>query len=248
MNETSTTPDDQASRISSDFRDKNVWVFDLDNTLYPAQCNLFAQIDELMGAFVAQFLDVDRIEARRIQKSYYREYGTTLNGLMTCHNLDPHLYLNYVHDIDLAPISHDSALNDALAQLPGRKLILTNGSVKHAENVAGKLGILHHFDDIFDIVAADFTPKPERSTYEKFLKRADIDPQSAAMFEDLARNLKVPHDLGMKTILVCAPPEHKDEEMDMFNGIDRDAEHVHYVTEHLAGFLQAILHHTPVKS
>jgi putative hydrolase of the HAD superfamily len=248
MKETIAPPADEITRISADFQDKDTWVFDLDNTLYPAQCNLFAQIDDLMGSFVAEFLDVDRIEARRIQKSYYREYGTTLNGLMTCHDLDPHHYLNYVHNIDLAPISHDNALNEALTRLPGRKLILTNGSVKHAENVAGKLGILHHFDDIFDIVAADFVPKPEQSTYEKFLKRADIDPQSAAMFEDLARNLKVPHDLGMKTILVCSPPEHKDGEMDMFNGIDRDAEHVHYVTEHLSNFLNVILQAIAVKS
>jgi len=248
MNETTATSVDESARISADFQEKDTWIFDLDNTLYPAQCNLFAQIDELMGSFVAQFLDVNKVEARRIQKSYYRDYGTTLNGLMTCHNLDPHLYLNYVHNIDLAPISHDSALNEALTRLPGRKLILTNGSVKHAENVAGKLGILHHFEDIFDIVAADFVPKPERSAYEKFMKRADIDPRSAAMFEDLARNLKVPHDLGMKTVLVCSPPQHKDEAMDMFNGVDREVEHVHYVTEHLTGFLKMILRHTPVRS
>jgi len=242
------TPSDEATRISADFKDKSIWVFDLDNTLYPAQCNLFAQVDTLMCSFVSEFLDVDRVKARKIQKHYYRTYGTTLNGLMTCHNLDPHLYLNYVHNIDLSPISHDSTLNEALGRLPGRKLILTNGSVRHAENVAGKLGILHHFDDIFDIVAAGFTPKPERSTYEKFLKRADIDPQSAAMFEDLARNLKVPHELGMKTVLVCAPPEFQDDEMDMFNGVDSDVEHVHHVTEHLGDFLNVILQHTTNKS
>jgi len=248
MKETKEISIDEIARISADFQDKDVWVFDLDTTLYPAQCNLFTQIDKLMGSFVAQFLNIDKVEARKIQKKYYRDYGTTLNGLMTCHNLDPHRYLNYVHDIDLSPICHDSALNEVLGKLPGRKLILTNGSVKHAENVAGKLGILHHFDDICDIVAADFVPKPEQSTYEKFLKRADIDPRSAAMFEDLARNLKVPHDLGMKTVLVCSPPQHRHEEMDMFNGVDRDAEHVHYVTEHLADFLNQILHHTPVRS
>ena len=248
MTETFEIPVDQVARISADFSDKSVWIFDLDNTLYPAHSNLFAQVDYRMGAFVSEFLDVDRVEARKIQKKYYREYGTTMNGLMTCHNLDPQLYLNYVHNIDLSPISHDGALNDALARLPGRKLILTNGSVKHAENVAGKLGILHHFDDIFDIVAADFIPKPARSTYEKFLTRADIDPQSAAMFEDLAQNLEVPHALGMKTVLVCSPPQLRDEKTDMYNGVDSDADHVHHVTEHLSDFLELILQHMPVKS
>ncbi len=248
MNQTSETSIDQAARISTDFTDKSVWIFDLDNTLYPAHSNLFAQVDYRMGSFVAEFLDVDRVEARKIQKKYYREYGTTMNGLMTCHNLDPQLYLNYVHNIDLSPISNDTALNNALGRLPGRKLILTNGSVKHAENVAGKLGILHHFDDIFDIVAADFVPKPARSTYEKFMEQAAIDPLNAAMFEDLAINLQVPHDLGMKTILVCSPPQLRDEKTDIYNGVDSDAEHVHHVTEHLSDFLELILRHMPVKS
>ena len=248
MNETSEMPGNQGARISADFTDKSVWIFDLDNTLYPAHSNLFVQVDYRMGSFVSEFLGVDRIEARKIQKKYYRQYGTTMNGLMTCHNLDPQLYLNYVHNIDLSPISHDAALNDALARLPGRKLILTNGSVKHAENVAGKLGILHHFDDIFDIVAADFIPKPARSTYEKFMERVGIDPRKAAMFEDLAINLQVPHDLGMKTILVCSPPHLRDEKTDMYNGVDGDAEHVHHVTEHLSDFLELILRHMPVRS
>lgn len=248
MTDASAIPVDDFSRILADFSDKHTWIFDLDNTLYPAQCNLFAQVDARMGSFVSEFLQVDRIEARRIQKNYYRQYGTTLNGLMTCHGLDPHLYLNYVHNIDLSVISHDSALNDALERLPGRKLILTNGSVSHAKNVAGKLGILHHFEDIFDIIAANFVPKPDRSTYEKFMRRADIDPQAAVMFEDLARNLTVPHELGMKTVLVCAPPEFKDDKMDMYNGIDRNAEYVDHVTEHLSDFLNVILRTLSVNS
>ena len=167
---------------------------------------------------------------------------------MIIHNVDPHQYLNYVHKIDLAPISLDTELSDALGKLPGRKLILTNGTCEHAENVAAKLGILHHFDDIFDIVAAEFVPKPARSTYEKFLLRADIEPASAAMFEDLARNLEVPHDLGMKTVLVCSPAELRGEYTDMFHGADADAEHVHHVTENLTDFLNAILHQISLKS
>ncbi len=235
----------ETNRVSANFKNRQIWIFDLDNTLYPAQCDLFAQVDYRMGSFVAEFLGVDRGKARKIQKKYYREYGTTLSGLMTCHNLDPHLFLDYVHDIDLAAISQDIALSDALERLPGRKLILTNGSCKHAENVAGKLGVLHHFEDIFDIIAADFVPKPVRSTYERFLTRTNIDPREASMFEDLARNLEVPHDLGMATVLVRSPLQLKNERANIFDGVDAEAKHVHHVTDHLAGFLNVILQQLP---
>lgn len=230
-------------KISSDFNDKNIWVFDLDNTLYPARCDLFTEISQRMGTFVSNFLDIEYDEARKLQRKYYLKYGTTLNGMMTCHDMDPHPYLDYVHNIDLSPVAPDALLNDTLAQLPGRKLILTNGSVKHAENVAGKLGILHHFEDIFDIVAADFVPKPERSTYEKFIKRAGFDPRDAVMFEDLAHNLEVPHAVGMATVLVSSPPGLENKAVNEFDGANSDAAHVHHTTHHLAGFLDDVLEH-----
>ena len=200
-----------------------------------------------MGTFVSNFLDIDYAEARKIQRKYYLEYGTTLNGMMTCHDMDPHPYLDYVHDIDLAPVSRDTALNEALHRLPGRKLILTNGSTRHAENVAGKLGILHHFDHIFDIVAADFVPKPKRVTYEKFLQQADVDPHDAVMFEDLAHNLEVPHAVGMTTVLVCSPAGLENADINEFDGVNAGAEHVHHTTTHLAGFLDEILQHLPAQ-
>ena len=130
------------------------WIFDLDNTLYPAECNLFAQIDERMGRFIAKLLDVDRVAARKVQKDYYYRYGTTLNGLMREHKLDPHIYLDYVHDIDHSVLPDLPELNSALDALPGRKFIFTNGSAAHGENVAAALGILDVFDGIFDIAAA----------------------------------------------------------------------------------------------
>lgn len=244
----STTPSPQpqavaAQRISSSFKDKNIWIFDLDNTLYPAQCDLFAEISQRMGTFVSNFLDIEYPKARELQREYYLKYGTTLNGMMTCHAMDPHPYLDYVHDIDLSPVSPDLGLSSALEKLPGRKLILTNGSTKHAENVATKLGILHHFEDIFDIVAADFVPKPERSTYEKFLKRTSIDPRDAAMFEDLAHNLEVPHAVGMATVLVHSPHGLANDDNNEFDGVNREADHVHHTTDHLAGFLDQVLQH-----
>lgn len=233
-----------SARLLADFRDKNIWVFDLDNTLYPAHCDLFAEISARMGAFVSDFLDIDVEEARQIQRKYYLKYGTTLNGMMTCHNMDPRPYLDYVHDIDLSRLSHDALLSAALEKLPGRKLILTNGSTRHAENVAGKLGILHHFEDIFDIVAADFVPKPERPTYEKFLTHTNIDPRQAAMFEDLAHNLEVPHAVGMTTVLVHSPLGRENAQINEFDGVGSKADHVHHATDHLAGFLHQILQQT----
>ena len=155
--------------IAPSFENVDVWIFDLDNTLYPAHCDLFAQVDVRMGEFISDFLGVDRAEARRIQKSYFREYGTTMNGLMNRHNMAPEPFLDYVHDIDVGVVAPDQKLNATLGQLQGIKYVFTNGSVKHAENVLGRLGIRHHFADIFDIVAAGYVPKPAPDTYTRFL-------------------------------------------------------------------------------
>ena len=138
------------------------WIFDLDNTLYPSECNLFAQVDQRMGQFIAELLGVSYEEAKRVQKDYYYRYGTTLAGLMREHKLPPERFLDFVHDIDLAPVCEAPELGAALARLPGRKFIFTNGSRAHAERVAEKLGVLHHFDELFDIVAGDYVPKPSR--------------------------------------------------------------------------------------
>ena len=160
-------------------------MFDLDNTLYPADSNLFAQIDVKMGEFIAKYLDVSLERARYLQKNYYRQFGTTLSGLMKVHNMDPTDFLDYVHDIDLAPIPEHPELADAIASLPGKKYIFTAGSRRHAENVAGKIGVLHLFDDIMDIVDTSFIAKEKAEAYDTFLKRHDVDPAQAAMFEDM---------------------------------------------------------------
>ncbi|TGR76519.1 pyrimidine 5'-nucleotidase, partial [Mesorhizobium sp. M2D.F.Ca.ET.223.01.1.1] len=144
------------------------WVFDLDNTLYPHHSNLFAQIDVKMTAYVGELLTLSRDEARKLQKELYLEYGTTLNGLMKRHGIDPDDFLEKVHDIDYSRLVPDPVLGAAIRQLPGRKFIFTNGDRRHAERTARQLGILEHFDAIFDIVAAGLNPKPERQTYERF--------------------------------------------------------------------------------
>lgn len=178
------------------------WVFDLDNTLYPHHVNLWQQVDVRIRDFVANYLKVTPEEAFRVQKDYYKRYGTTMRGMMTEHGVSADDYLAYVHEIDHSPLEPNPAMGEAIARLPGRKLILTNGSVDHAGKVLERLGIGHHFEAVFDIVAAALEPKPAPQTYQRFLTLHGVDPAKAAMFEDLARNLTVPHDLGMTTVLV----------------------------------------------
>jgi putative hydrolase of the HAD superfamily len=216
------------------------WVFDLDNTLYPAHTDLFAQVDVKIRAFVQQLLGSTADEAQRLQKDYYRRYGTTLRGLMIEHGITPDGFLEYVHDIDHSVVEPDPALGAAIARLPGRKFIMTNGTRRHAEKVAARLGITHHFTDIFDIVAADLLPKPHRETYDKFLAGAGIVPARAAMFEDLSRNLAVPHALAMATVLVV-PHGAREVLREAWELEGRDDGHVDWVTDDLACFLQGLI-------
>ncbi|MBI1262036.1 MAG: pyrimidine 5'-nucleotidase [Rhizobiales bacterium] len=218
------------------------WIFDLDNTLYPPVCNLFSQVDQRMTAFITALLDVDEVEARRLQKTYYVDHGTTLSGLMAVHGMDPAEFLDYVHDIDVSALPPDDALGQAIAALPGRKVIFTNGTVAHAENVAGQLGIAHVFDGIYDIVSTGYEPKPRHVAYERFLAASGIAPRRAAMFEDMARNLAVPHEMGMRTIWVRPPFPSVDETARhlLIAHEGSDGDHIHHVTEDLTGFLKAV--------
>ena len=182
------------------FAHVDTWVFDLDNTLYPASCRLFDQIDVKMGDFVSRLLGVDHAEAKRRQKEMFYRHGTTLHAL------------------------------------PGRKLIFPHGTVAHAEKVLNRIGITHHFGDIFDIVHADFIPKPEMEPYRKFVHQTGIRPGTSAMFEDIARNLLAPHELGMTTVLVTSPDNHDAAHL---NRTTSD-EHIHHVTGDLPGFLSGL--------
>lgn len=216
------------------------WVFDLDNTLYPHHLNLWQQVDERIRTFVADFLKVPKDEAFRLQKDYYKRYGTTMRGMMAEHGMSPDDYLEFVHAIDHSPLVPNAALGDALEKLPGRKLILTNGTRKHAEAVMKRLEIDRHFEDVFDIAAADLDPKPLPQVYARFLKRHGVDPQKAAMFEDLARNLEVPHTLGMTTVLVVPEGQHA-VVREAWELEGQDAPHVDHLTDNLTGFLERIV-------
>ena len=224
------------------FAHVETWVFDLDNTLYPHHVNLWQQVDERIRDYIADYLKVSKDEAFRLQKDYYQRYGTSMRGLMTEHGMDPDDYLAFVHKIDHSPLEPNPALGAAIEQLPGRKLILTNGTRRHADAVMRRLTIHQHFEDVFDIVAAELDPKPSPQTYDRFLKAHDVDAGRAAMFEDLARNLAVPHTLGMTTVLVV--PEHTREVFrEGWELEGRDAPHVDHVTDDLAGFLERIKAH-----
>jgi putative hydrolase of the HAD superfamily len=218
----------------------DTWIFDLDNTLYSPECALFVQIDKRMNAFLREMFEVGHEEAHRIQKHYYHKYGTTLSGLMKEHNLQPESFLEYVHDIDLSVVPEAPALGRAIEQLPGRKFIFTNGSRQHAERVATKLGVLQHFDDLFDIVAGDYTPKPAPVAYARFLEAHGVEAKTAAMFEDLPHNLENPHALGMATVLVCSGVgEHPSQKA--FRAQNTKPAHIHHVTDDLAAFLEDVL-------
>ena len=222
------------------FDQVETWVFDLDNTLYPHHLNLWQQVDERIRSYVADFLKVSKDEAFRLQKDYYKRYGTTMRGLMAEHGMQPDDYLEYVHQIDHSPLEPNPALGAALEKLAGRKLILTNGTRKHADAVMRRLEIHHHFEDVFDIAAADLEPKPLPKVYKRFLARHAVDPTKAAMFEDLARNLEVPHALGMTTVLVV-PEGQRDVFREDWELEGRDDLHVDYATDNLTGFLERIL-------
>jgi putative hydrolase of the HAD superfamily len=221
------------------FSHVETWVFDLDNTLYPHHLNLWQQVDGRIRDYIANFLKVTHEEAFRLQKDYYKRYGTSMRGLMAEHGMNPDDVLDFVHQIDHSPLEPNAVLGAAIERLPGRKLILTNGTRRHADAVLARLELDQHFEDVFDIIAADLEPKPSRGTYDRFLATHGVDAGKAAMFEDLARNLAVPHALGMTTVLVV--PEHTREVFrEGWELEGRDAPHVDHVTDDLAEFLAGI--------
>jgi putative hydrolase of the HAD superfamily len=215
------------------------WVFDLDNTLYPHHVNLWQQVDVRIRDYIADFLKISHEEAFRLQKDYYKRYGTSMRGLMTEHGMKPDDFLEFVHQVDHSPLEPNPLLGDAIERLPGRKLILTNGTRAHADAVLARLQLDQHFEDVFDIVAGELEPKPSPLAYDRFLKAHGVNPERAAMFEDLARNLAVPHRLGMTTVLVV-PENTREVFREDWELEGRDEPHVDHVTDNLVAFLESI--------
>lgn len=213
--------------VKAAFSHVSAWVFDLDNTLYPPQARLFDQIEVRMTQFVMESLKVDRDEADRLRTHYWRTYGTTLAGLMREHGVDPAPYLTTVHDISLDHLEADAELAAHIRDLPGRRIVYTNGSGPYAERVLTARGLSGLFDAVYGVEHAGFRPKPERAAFEAIFAQAKIDPAMAAMFEDDPRNLTAPHAMGMRTVHVAPAPF--------------EAAHIHHHTDDLSGFLARLL-------
>jgi putative hydrolase of the HAD superfamily len=207
------------------FADVETWVFDLDNTLYPPEARLFDQIERRMTAYVMAALGVDEARATHLRDHYWREHGTTLAGLMAEHGLEPEPYLADVHDIDLSALAPAPALAVALAALPGRKVVYTNGSRTHARRVVGALGLSPAFDALYGFEDAGFLAKPRPEAFARVFAADGLAPVRSAMFEDDGRNLETPHALGMRTVLVGGGPA---------------GGHVQHATDDLAAFLAGL--------
>lgn len=205
------------------------WIFDLDNTLYSADCKLFHQVDIRMRNFIADYLDLNEEDARKLQKRYFREYGTTLNGLMQNHKMKPEAFLEYVHDIDVNVVPPNPSLENSLSRLPGQKLVFTNGTSEHAGRVMKRLGIEHHFDCVFDIFATDFIPKPGIAGYRRLIESCAINPHKSVMVEDVACNLEPAKSLGMETVLVTNSYE--------WSGEDKEAKYIDHRVNNLTRWL-----------
>ena len=208
------------------------WIFDLDNTLYPAHSALFPQIDARMGLYIQRLLKVDAIEAHRIQKELYHTHGMTLPGLMALHNVDPHDFLANVHDVDIDVLRPHPELGDLIARLPGRKFIFTNADAPYATRVLERLGLTHAFDAMHDIHALDYVPKPQAPAYASMCSAHAIAPTRAMFVEDMARNLAPAKAIGMTTVWI-------DNGSEQGPGESRD--HIDFTINDLATFLAGVL-------
>ena len=208
------------------------WIFDLDNTLYSGQTKVFSEVDKKMSSFISEKFNVNLIEAKKIQKEYFYEYGTTLSGLMKKKSVDPNEFLELVHDIDISWLPKDKILKEELIKIKEKKYIFSNGSHAHINNVTNQLGINGLFDGAFDITDGDFVPKPHLEPYKKLVEKFRIDPKQSILIEDIAHNLEQAKNLGMKTCWL--------ENDETFAKKDADKSYIDYKINNLPSFLQEI--------
>ena len=212
--------------------DIKYWIFDLDNTLYSGQTKVFSEVDKKMSTFISKKMNIDLVKAKDIQKKYFYEYGTTLSGLMKQNNIDPHDFLEFVHNIDISWLPKDLKLKEELIKIKEKKYIFTNGSHAHVENVTKQLGIDGLFDGAFDIVDANFVPKPHIDPYKKIIEKFNIEPTKSILIEDIAHNLEQAKNLGMKTCWL--------ENEETFAKKDANKPYIDYKIKNLPSFLQKI--------
>ena len=208
------------------------WIFDLDNTLYSGKTRVFEQVSKKMSEYISQKLNVSVVEAKEIQKNYFHEYNTTLNGMIKNHKIEADEFLEFVHNINIDFLKKDPMLSEELQKLGGKKIIFTNGSKKHALNVTKRIGIDQYFDDIFDIVDSEFVPKPAIQPYKKLVEKHKIDPKLCGFVEDIARNLKPAYEMGMKTVWI----ENDEPWAKKYS----DSDFINFKTKNLSEFLKQI--------
>ena len=213
--------------VAASFEHVRAWVFDLDNTLYPPSVRLFDQIEVKMTQYMFRELGLPTDAANALRKDYWQRYGTTLPGLMAEHDIDPDVFLDEVHQIDMGKLTVDPALVAAIARLPGRRIVYTNGSEPYARRVLAARGLTDLFDAVYGIEHANYRPKPEQAAFEAVFALDRLSPEQGAMFEDDTRNLAAPHAMGMRTVLVGPTPV--------------PADHIHHHTDDLAGFLSQLV-------
>ncbi len=212
----------------------NTWIFDLDNTLYSADSGIFQQVHKLMGKFIAENLNMDLPDAKKLQTKYYKQHGTTLRGLMDNHGVDPDFFLNEVHKLNYSIVGPNEGLNTELKKLEGRKLIYTNANKQHVIDVLDRINLTNFFDEIFDIKLANYIPKPEIEPYKQIINLYDIDPSTSAMFDDIAKNLVPAKKVGFTSVWIDAGYENFSDD------IEASKEYLDFQTRDLSLFLKDV--------
>ena len=212
----------------------NTWIFDLDNTLYSADSGIFQQVHDLMGKYVSSYLNIGIDEAKKIQREYYKEHGTTLRGMMDNHGVDPDHFLAEVHKLDYSIVAPNLQLNEELKKLNGRKIIYTNANMQHALSVLERIELTNFFDEIYDIKMANYIPKPDRTPYDQIIKLYDINSESSAMFDDIAKNLVPAKKVGFTSVWIDAGYENFSDD------IKASKDYLDYHTTNIAEFLESV--------
>ena len=210
---------------------KNI-LFDLDGVLYQDLEAVFGQVSKKMTEYISSKLNVNSIKAKELQTNYFHKYNTSLNGLMIHHDIPPEEFLKYVHDIDLSFMKKDKLLREELEKLNIKKFVFTNGSKEHVKNITEHLGIEDLFDGIFDIVDAEFHPKPEAKAFDLMVKKFNIEPKETIYIEDIAKNLSIAKARGSTTVWLM-----NDE---YWGKKESDKDFIDYKIENLSLFLKEI--------
>ena len=210
---------------------KNI-LFDCDGVLYQDLEAVFGQVSKKMTEYISKKLNIDLIKAKELQTNYFHKYNTSLNGLMIHHDIPPREFLDYVHDIDLSFLKKDKTLRYELENIKLNKFVFTNGSKEHVKNITTHLGIDDQFDGVFDIVDAEYHPKPEAITFDLMVQKFKIDPNETLYIEDIAKNLSIGKERGTITAWLI--------NNEYWGKKESEKDYIDYKIENLSLFLKEI--------